>query len=163
IIDVRDVDHQRDLIARVGEKAFDRVEDDWADHVADVARFVDRRSADVHADFARLDRLERLLLASQSVVGTQGHRIPRKHPGRRPGLTVDQNGGLAADRFGAADDADSFAGLALDIHRLHVKSQELGEITADVCFYRPELWLLGENNDVYVHQPPAFARQARQR
>ena len=60
VVHVGDVDDEGDLIAEIGQIALDRVEDDGADHVADVARLVDGRPADVHADLAGLDRLELL-------------------------------------------------------------------------------------------------------
>ncbi len=58
VVHVGDVDHQRDLVAGVGQVALDGVEDHRPDHVADVARLVDRRPAEVDADLAGLDRLE---------------------------------------------------------------------------------------------------------
>ncbi len=70
VVDVGDVNDQGDFISEVSEISLDGIEDDGADHVADVAGFVDRRPADVHADFAGPDRLERLFLASERVVGT---------------------------------------------------------------------------------------------
>src|SRR2546427_3556684 len=54
VVHIGDVDDKRHLIAKVGQIALDSVEDDRTDHVADVARLVDRRSAQVHADLARL-------------------------------------------------------------------------------------------------------------
>ena len=58
VIHVGDVHYQRNLIAGIGQIALDGVEDHRADHVADVAGFVDRRPAKIDADFARPDRLE---------------------------------------------------------------------------------------------------------
>ena len=75
VVDVGDIDHQGDLIANIGEIALDRIEDDRADHVAEVAWFIDGRSADVYTDLVGLDGLERLLLASEGIVSTQGHWV----------------------------------------------------------------------------------------
>ena len=58
VVDVGDVDDPGDLVAAVRQVALDRVEDHRPDHVADVARLVDRRPAQIDADLARLDRLE---------------------------------------------------------------------------------------------------------
>ena len=52
VVDVGDVDDPRHLVARVGQIALDGVEDHRADHVADVARLVDRRAAEIDADLA---------------------------------------------------------------------------------------------------------------
>ena len=61
VIDIGDVDDEGDLVAEIDEVAFDGVEDDRPDHVAEMARLVDGRPADVHADLAGLDRLEGFL------------------------------------------------------------------------------------------------------
>src|SRR5207249_8832016 len=61
--------------AGVREITLDRVEDDGADHMADVARLVDGRTADIHADLAGCDRFEFFLLTRKGVVDAQGHGI----------------------------------------------------------------------------------------
>ena len=61
VVDVGDVDHQRDLVAGIGQIALDRVEDDRPDHVSDVAGLVNRGAAEVDADLARLDRFRTAL------------------------------------------------------------------------------------------------------
>ena len=71
VVDVGDVDDPGHLVAEVDEVALDRVEDHRPDHVADVAGRIDRRAADVHPDLAGLDRLERLLGLTQSVINAQ--------------------------------------------------------------------------------------------
>ncbi len=73
VVHVGDVDDERDLIVEVRQIALDGVEDDGADHVADVAGFVDGRPTYVHAHLARLDRLKLLFLAGQRVIDAQGH------------------------------------------------------------------------------------------
>ena len=50
---------------------FDHIENHRADHVAEVALRIDRRSADVHADLARSDRPKRFFFLSQSVINAQ--------------------------------------------------------------------------------------------
>ena len=62
-----------DRVAEVREVALDRVEDDRPDHVPDVRRLVDGRSAQVDADLARADRFERLFLPREGVVDTKTH------------------------------------------------------------------------------------------
>src|SRR5262249_25095716 len=76
VIDVGDVDDEGHLVANVRQVAFDGIEDDRADHVADVAGFVDGRAAQVHADLAGPDGAELFLLPGQRVVDAQGHVGP---------------------------------------------------------------------------------------
>ena len=86
VIDIRDIDHQGDPITKVSEKAFDGVEDDRPNHVAQVAGLVNGGPADVHADPPGVDRLERFLLFGQRVIDVKAHGIPhscgpaRKYP-----------------------------------------------------------------------------------
>ncbi len=68
IIDVRDVHNPGDVVAVVNKVALDAVEDDWANHVADVSFVVDRRSAQIDADFAGPHGCKRLLAFRESVV-----------------------------------------------------------------------------------------------
>ena len=68
VVDVGDVHDPGDLVAAVGEVPLDRVEDDRADHVADVGFLVDRRSAEIDANLAGLDRHERLLAFRQRAI-----------------------------------------------------------------------------------------------
>ena len=71
VVHVGDVHHQRHLVAGVGQVAFHGVEDDRADHVADVAGLVDGRAAEINAHRARLDRLEGLFRSCQGVVDAE--------------------------------------------------------------------------------------------
>ena len=48
VVDISDIDNESHRVTEVGQVALDGVEDDRSDHVADVARFVDRRPANVH-------------------------------------------------------------------------------------------------------------------
>ena len=73
VVHVGDVDDPGDLVAEIDEVALDRVEDDRADHVADVALRVDRRAADVHPHLAGSDGLERLLGLGQRVIDSERH------------------------------------------------------------------------------------------
>ena len=73
VVDVGDVDDPGDLIAKIDEVALDRIKDDRADHVPDVAFRVDGGAADVHSDLAGRDCLERLLGLTQRVIDSQGH------------------------------------------------------------------------------------------
>ena len=80
VVHVGDVDHKLDLVPQVGEVALDRVKDHRPDHVSDVRRLVNRRTAKVHADAARNHGLKLFLLTSQSIVNTKCHEswIPRE-------------------------------------------------------------------------------------
>ena len=62
VVNVGDVDDEGDRVAGIDEIAFDGIEDDGADHVAQMAGLVDRRPAHVHRHLARLDGLEGFLL-----------------------------------------------------------------------------------------------------
>ena len=112
VVDVGDVDDPGHLVAEVGEVALDGVEDDRADHVADVAGLVDRRPADVHADLAGLDVWNGSFLPGQRVVDAQGHGNPFDNRdtalpvGSRLIEAFDQDDRLAADGLAAADGAD---------------------------------------------------------
>jgi hypothetical protein len=75
VVDVGDVDHIDHLEPRVLQVAPDRVPYDTVARVAEVARVVDRRPADVHLDLPRLEGLEGLLLPGQRVVDDEGHRL----------------------------------------------------------------------------------------
>ncbi len=71
VVDVGDVDDPIDFVAAVGEVAFNAVEDDGADHVADVGFVVDGGAAEVDADFAGLDGGERFFTLGERVVDSQ--------------------------------------------------------------------------------------------
>ncbi len=73
VVDVGDVAHVGDAVARGPEPAPRDVEGDLRARVADVDVVVDRDAAHVHADVARLERLERLLAAAHRVVDAKGH------------------------------------------------------------------------------------------
>jgi hypothetical protein len=73
VVHVRDVDHPRHLEALVDEVALDRVEDDRPDHVPDVRRLVDRRTAQVHPHLAGAHGLEQLFLLAEGVVDAEAH------------------------------------------------------------------------------------------
>ena len=68
VVNVGDVDDPGHLPAGVDKVPLDGVEDHRPDHMADVARLVDRRAAEVHPDPTRGDRLERLLGMAERVV-----------------------------------------------------------------------------------------------
>ena len=70
VVDVRDIDHPSDIVATISQKSLDRVKDDRADHVSNVCFRVDRWSAQIHAHFARLQRLERLFVLGERVVNS---------------------------------------------------------------------------------------------
>ncbi len=74
VVNVGDVHHQRDLVATVDQVALDGVEDHRSDHVADVARFVNRRAAKINARLAGRDRLERLFGFRERVVNADRHK-----------------------------------------------------------------------------------------
>src|SRR5262249_24371515 len=78
VVHVGDVDDERDLVAAIRQVALDGVEDDRANHVAEVAGLVDGRTADVHTDLTGHDRLEGFLLPGQRVIDAQSHRTPLK-------------------------------------------------------------------------------------
>ena len=71
VVDVGDIHDPSDLIAAIGEIALDGIEDHRADHVADVARLVNRRPAQIDADAAGSHRHERFLGAAERVVEPQ--------------------------------------------------------------------------------------------
>ena len=68
VIDIGDVDDPLHLPAGIFEIAFDGVKDDWADHVPNVARLVDGRTAEIHSDVAGAYGNERFLLLAERVV-----------------------------------------------------------------------------------------------
>ncbi len=71
VVDIGDVDDPIHLVAAVGEVAFDAIEDDGADHVADVGFVVDGWAAEVDADFARFDGGEWFFALGERVVDAQ--------------------------------------------------------------------------------------------
>ena len=73
VVDVGDVDDPSRLETGVRQVAFDRVENDRADHMPDVARLVNGRAAEVHADFARRRRLE-FFFRSRQRIKNSNHR-----------------------------------------------------------------------------------------
>ena len=77
VVHVGDVHHQSDFITRVEEISLDGVENHRSDHVADVAGFVDGRSADVDAHLAGLQGMEFLLPVAGGVVEFNGHEATR--------------------------------------------------------------------------------------
>ena len=68
VVHVGDVDHQGHFVAAVDQVAFDGVEDDRPDHVADVAGLIDGRPAEIDADLAGLDGLEGFFGLREGVV-----------------------------------------------------------------------------------------------
>src|SRR4051794_32730955 len=80
-----------------------------------------------------------------------------------PSSTVEQDHRLTADRLRPADGADALAGLGLDVDGVGGKAEKVGERAADVRLDRPQLRLLGEDNDVEVDHPPARLAQPPQR
>src|SRR5688572_22668713 len=66
----------------------------------------------------------------------------------------DQNNGMAADGFGAADVPDPFAGLGLHVHRVERHAEQLREARADRLLHRAELRLLREDRDIHIHDAP---------
>lgn len=75
VVDIGNVDDEGDVIAGVGQVAFDGVEDDGADHVADVSGLIDSGTAEVHFDPAGLNGLKSFLLPRKSAVDAERHRI----------------------------------------------------------------------------------------
>ena len=71
VVDVRDVADERDVVARRLEVTAHDVEHDQHARMAEVAVVVDRDAADVHADLARLERLEDFLASGQRVLDLQ--------------------------------------------------------------------------------------------
>jgi hypothetical protein len=71
VVDVGDVHDPRYVVARIDEVPLDRVEDHRPDHVANVARLIDRRPAEVHADLAGPDRLKSFFRASERAVNAE--------------------------------------------------------------------------------------------
>ena len=53
VVHVRNINDEAYVISIVHEVAFHRIKDHRPDHVSDVARFVDRWTAEVHADLIR--------------------------------------------------------------------------------------------------------------
>ena len=86
VVDVGDVHDPRHLPAGVDEVTLDGVEDHWADHVANVARLVDRRSTEIHPHLAGAHRLQRLLLPRERAVNLDLRQGLRRL-GRRHGLS----------------------------------------------------------------------------
>jgi hypothetical protein len=68
VVHVGDVYHQGDLQAVIDEVTLDGVEDHGADHVADVAGFVDRRTAEVDLHLAGRDGFKGLFALGQRAV-----------------------------------------------------------------------------------------------
>ena len=65
VIDVRDVAHVRELVAAMAQIAAHDIEDDHHACMADMQEVVDGHATHVHADPARRDGLQLLLLARQ--------------------------------------------------------------------------------------------------
>ena len=72
VVDVGDVAHVMQLIAQRAQVAGDGVENDHHARMADVAVVVHGHAADVHADFACVQRAEEFFLPAQAVVKLQG-------------------------------------------------------------------------------------------
>ena len=72
VIDVGDVHDPRDVVSVVDEVTFDRIENDGADHVADVSLVVDGWAAEINADAAVVDWDEGLLAPGERVVDLDG-------------------------------------------------------------------------------------------
>ena len=68
VVNVGDVHDERHVVARVGQVAFDGVEDHRADHVPDVAWLIDGGAAQIDSNLAGLDRLERFFRTGKSAV-----------------------------------------------------------------------------------------------
>ena len=68
VVDVGQVLGERHGVALVGQIAPDHVEAEERACIADMDLVVDRGAADIHADLARLDRLELLLLVHLAVI-----------------------------------------------------------------------------------------------
>ena len=81
VVDVGVVDDVPHGVAAPLEVAPDDVEDDGGHRVADVRAIVDGDAADVDANAARLDRLERLRAASLRVVDPETHEFEPSLPG----------------------------------------------------------------------------------
>ena len=172
VVDVGDVDDQRDLIAGVDEIAFDRVEDDRPDHVADVAGFVDGRPAKIDADLARRHRLQAFPCSSTACyrlespwpivtrVGVaEGRWTGARASGEQIGSTIDQeNDALGLDRLAAADRADLFSRFGLDADRRGFQLDQLGDPAANRFFVGRELRLLGQHDTVDVRRAIAGLR-----
>ena len=86
VVDVRDVDHPGDGPPGEDEVPLDRVEDHRPHHVADVARLVDGRPAEIHADVAGPHRHEWCLRSCQRAVDLDPRPAGRRRvdrPGHR--------------------------------------------------------------------------------
>ena len=73
VIDVGDVAHISDAVARSAQPALDHVEGDHRARVAKMAQVVHRHAAHVHAHVTALDRGKRLHRTRQRAVDTQTH------------------------------------------------------------------------------------------
>ena len=84
VIHIGEVLHEADLITVGLEHPPHDVKDDVAARMADVADVVRRDAADIHANGAGFDRLERLDAAGERIVDAEGHLTTTKQPpGRR--------------------------------------------------------------------------------
>ena len=63
VVNVSDIDDPCDFVVTVRQIPFDRIKNYRPDHVADMSRFVDSRTAQIHAHLARFDGLKVFLLS----------------------------------------------------------------------------------------------------
>jgi hypothetical protein len=71
VVDIRDIAHVRELVTRGAQPALHHIEHHHHPRVPQMAVVVNRHSADVHADFARRDWQEILLLPRERVINLQ--------------------------------------------------------------------------------------------
>ena len=93
VIDVRDIDHPGDLIAAVGQIAFDRVEDHRTDHVADVGFAIDGGTAQVDPDVAWRRRSRMVPSSASACCRRAGSRAASGFGGGFGGRLIGRLGG----------------------------------------------------------------------
>ena len=122
VVDIGNIDDPANLETVVDQVSLDGVKNDGADHVPDVTWLVDRGAAEVDANLARLDCLQRFLAASQRVVdGDRSHTLSTCQQSASWRLVTllarvspQQGHTLGLDHLSTAYLADLFTCLGLD-------------------------------------------------